>query len=384
MFEIEPNKRYNWLMTYNWQQPDWPYFTYDLAGVQDSLYQFAEKTGRVSGVLLGLPDELKNEVLIDLIVQEASETSAIEGELISREDIRSSICNQLGFNHEPEKVLDPRAHDIASLMLDMQKTFHEPLSQQKLFAWHTMLFKHSADIKRMTVGQWRIHVEPMQIISGPVGKVKIHFEAPPSSQVPEEMKHFLQWFNETAPHKNKTISTPLVRAAIAHLYFESIHPFEDGNGRIGRAIAEKALSQGLGYCVLMSLSQTIEKNKKNYYEALKEAQSNNHITAWIEYFVETALAAQINAEQQINFILLKAKFFDKFKPQLSERQLKVVQRMFKAGPQGFIGGMNATKYISLTGVSKATATRDLQYLLSIGVLKQEGGGRSTHYQLNLV
>ena len=176
-----------------------------------------------------------------------------------------------------------------------------------------------------------------------------------------------------------------IRSAIAHLYFETIHPFEDGNGRIGQAIAEKALTQGAGRPVLMSLSHTIEANKKAYYDALERAQRSNDITDWIQYFVNTILIAQSEAEDQIDFTLKKVKFFDRFKDKLSERQCKVIKRMLEEGVKGFADGVNASKYGSITKISKATATRDLQALLEIGALIPfgEGGGRSTKYAVNL-
>jgi Fic family protein len=245
-----------------------------------------------------------------------------------------------------------------------------------------MLLSYSSDI---AAGHWRAHEEPMQVVSGATGKQKIHFVAPPSSRVPNEMEQFISWFNETAPGGSREMKKGPIRAAIAHLYFETIHPFEDGNGRIGRAIAEKALSQGAGRPVLMSLSNSIEANKKAYYDALERAQRSNEITDWIQYFVNTILTAQTEAETQIDFTLKKVKFFDRFKEKLNERQLKVIKRMLEEGPKGFAGGMNASKYGSITKVSKATATRDLQALLELGVLIPfgEGGGRSTKYAVNL-
>jgi len=224
----------------------------------------------------------------------------------------------------------------------------------------------------------------MQIVSGSIGKEKIHFQAPPSQQVSEEMRQFISWFNATAPDESKTISSAPVRAAIAHLYFESIHPFEDGNGRIGRAIAEKTLSQTLGRPVMMSLSRTIEADRKNYYAALEQAQTSNEITAWISYFVEVALKAQRESRQLIDFTLQKTRFFDRHKTQLNERQTRVIQKMLEAGQGGFEGGMSAKKYMSITKTSKATATRDLQMLSELGVFKAEGGGRSVRYGLVLV
>ena len=214
----------------------------------------------------------------------------------------------------------------------------------------------------------------MQVVSGLVGKTKVHFEVPPSPRVPNEMNAFIRWFNSTGPGGKQAIKLAAVRAAIAHLYFESIHPFEDGNGRIGRALSEKALSQGLGYPALLSLSKSIEANRKKYYDALKAAQRANEISDWIAYFVHTVLEAQTDAENQIDFVLKKTKFFDHFASQLDERQTKVIRRMLEEGPQGFAGGMNATKYIGITGVSKATATRDLQHLQDIGILRRVGSG----------
>lgn len=196
------------------------------------------------------------------------------------------------------------------------------------------------------------------------------------------MDRFLQWFNETAPGGKKEIGKPSVRAAIAHLYFESIHPFEDGNGRIGRAIAEKALSQTIGRPVLLSLSATIESNKSAYYSALETAQRSNDITAWMSYFVNTILEAQRQARQLLDLSFLKTKFFDRFKNNLNDRQLKAIRKMLEAGPEGFEGGMTARKYISITRASKATATRDLQELVELGALIAEGKTRSTQYSIN--
>jgi Fic family protein len=197
------------------------------------------------------------------------------------------------------------------------------------------------------------------------------------------MQAYINWFNATAPNGKKPIHNAVVRAAIAHLYFESIHPFEDGNGRIGRAIAEKVLSQGNNRPILLSLSYAIEKNKNEYYTQLQKGQQKNEITKWIKYFVNTVIEAQGFAAKQIEFTLKKVAFLDKYKAQLNERQHKAVKRMLEEGIDDFEGGMNATKYGSLNKISKATATRDLQELYSLGVFKIFGGGRSTSYSLNL-
>ncbi len=367
-------------MKYNWQQKDWPVFTFDLQEIDDTLFTFAEETGRTGGMLNAMSEDLQMETVINTMVAEAIKTSEIEGEYLNREDVVSSIRNNLGLNKKPDTIRDKKARGVGQLMVDVRESFPEPLTQEKLFLWHEMLM---ADDRYIQIGKWRTHQEPMQVISGAMSKEKIHFEAPPSAQVPAEMTRFISWFNNTAPGGINEIKKAPVRAAIAHLYFESIHPFEDGNGRIGRAIAEKALSQTLGRPVLLSLSRTIEKDKKSYYGALERAQQDNQITKWIKYFVDTTLAAQKQAGELIEFILRKAKFFDRFKNELNERQLKVIKRMMDAGPEGFKGGMNANKYISLTKVSKATATRDLQHLSDTGAVLVQGGGRSTRYILSM-
>lgn len=367
---------------YNCQQEDWPHFTFSLETVEDSLLLFAEKLGRVSGILEGLPEETQQNVVIDSLLSEAMKTSEIEGEYPNRKDVLSSIRKNLGLQHSTEHLKDKSAAGLGELMTDVRSTYSKPLTDEKLFVWHKMLLREN---KKLVAGQWRTHKEPMQVISGTIGKEKVHYEAPPSSKVSKEMKQFIQWFNDTAPGGKQELKKAPVRAAIAHLYFETIHPFEDGNGRIGRAIAEKALAQTMGRPVVLSLSKTIEANKNSYYASLEKAQRSNEITPWIEYFVQTVLTAQSEVEIQIEFILKKTQFFDRFHEQLNDRQLVVVRRMLEEGTKGFSGGMNAKKYMGLTGTSKATATRDLQHLLEIGafLLAGNAGGRSTSYQVNV-
>jgi Fic family protein len=367
-------------MKYNWQQNDWPKFKYNLAVIEDALFAFAEETGQMTGILKALPEGLQTEALINIMVSEAIKTSEIEGEYFSRADVMSSIRNNLGLNEHPDLVKDKKAQGAGELMVLVRKEYTTPLSKELLFEWHRILLGES---KRLKIGMWRTHKDPMQVISGAIGKEKIHYEAPPSAKVPYEMEKFIEWFNDTAPSGKKEIKKAPVRSAIAHLYFETIHPFEDGNGRIGRAIAEKALSQTIGRPVMLSISQVIEANKKSYYAALEAAQRSNEITAWIIYFVATILEAQVLAKKQIEFTLLKTRFFDRFNPTLNQRQLKALNKMLEDGIDGFKGGMTANKYTSITKASKATATRDLQELTVMGALIIQGGGRSTHYFINL-
>ena len=367
-------------MAYNWQQKDWTKFRYSLEGLEDILFAITDQIGHVAGIMKALSADSQMEAVLGAMVAEAMKTSEIEGENLYREDVISSVRNNLGLNVKPEKIKDKKAEGIGQLMVAVRNTYADALTEDTLFAWHKMLMEGH---RKITVGAWRKHKDPMLVISGAVGRERVHFEAPPSKDVPKEMKKFLRWFNDTAPGGAAEIKKAPLRAAIAHLYFESIHPFQDGNGRIGRAVAEKALSQTIGRPVLLSLSQAIEADRKAYYQALEQAQQSNEITGWIRYFVHTILAAQIAAGGLVEFTLKKAKFFDRFKSKLNERQLKAINRMLEEGTEGFSGGMTTKKYISITKTSKATATRDLQVLAELGALLPEGKGRSVRYSLML-
>lgn len=366
----------NRLMTWNWQRPDWPCFRFDLRGMETDLLVFARRSGELQGTLQMLPEDARDEVLVDTMIAEAVQSSAIEGELLDRQDVMSSIRNQLGLNPAPVRIRDRASGGAGQLEVTVRKSWRRPLTATTLFSWHHMLLDGTPGI---IVGGWRKDPAPMQVVSGRADRPIVHFEAPPSRRVPREMRDFITWFNGPA----RDLPHAPVRAAVAHLYFESIHPFDDGNGRIGRAIAEKALAQALGRPALLSLSRSIEAEKKSYYRALENAQKTAEITAWIGWFTKLALAAQDAARRDIDFILAKSRFFDHWKSQLGERQLRVVRRMLEAGPGEFEGGMNARKYVALTGVSKATATRDLQSLADAGVLRPVGKGRSARYELIL-
>lgn len=265
------------------------------------------------------------------------------------------------------------------MMLELYRDFAKPLDEQTLFAWHTMLLDGSSAIE--TIGGWRRHKDAMQIVSGPDHKRKVHFEAPPSKAVPTEMRAFLKWFNATAPG-GKTPLPAIARAGIAHLYFESIHPFEDGNGGIGRAISEKSLAQSLGTAALTSLAHAIESKRKDYYAALeRNNKTPREITDWMRYFARTVLEAQDITMRRIGFYIAKAKFYERFRGKLNPRQDKVIARLFREGIDGFKGGLSAENYIGITGTSRATATRDLQDLVENGALNRTGALRHTRYWL---
>lgn len=363
-------------MPWNWQRPDWPRFRYDLRGLEADLLSFAQGSGELHGTLRMVTEEERDQAVVDTMIAEALQSSAIEGEFLERADVMSSIRNHLGLNRTPVRIRDRASGGAGELEVAVRKTWRSPLTASALFGWHRMLMTGSRD---MRVGSWRNDPAPMQVVSGRVDRPVVHFEAPPSSRVAREMKHFFAWFNGAA----QQIPHAPVRAAVAHLYFESIHPFDDGNGRIGRAIAEKAIAQALGRPALLSLSRSIEAKKKSYYRELEKAQKSAEITPWIAWFTALALQAQDAARRDIDFILAKSRFFDRWRDRMGERQQRVVRRMLEAGADGFEGGMNARKYVSLTKTSKATATRDLQSLAQLGVFRSIGRGRSVCYELVL-
>lgn len=364
---------------YNWQHKEWPKFSYKVDKLQEIAILFAQEFGLVNGLVLGLNEELKQETVLEILISEAIKTSEIEGEYMSREDVMSSIKNNLGI--KPTIIVkDKRASGIAKLMLEVNQNIVQYLNLEKILSWHKILMEYDPKIN---AGEWRKGIEPMQVVSGAYGREIVHYEAPPSENVPAEMEDFMDWYYHSELPVNDHISKALLKSAIAHLYFESIHPFEDGNGRIGRTLAEFTLSQGLKSSALLSMSKTIEQDKNKYYDQLKFAQRSLDITDWVNYFAQIVLDAQKDAKELIQFTLKKAKFFDKYDKQLNERQLKAILRMLENGNAGFEGGMTAKKYISITKTSKATATRDLQELHLWGVFAQEGAGRSVRYELVL-
>src|SRR5690606_28414442 len=343
---------------YNWQYKDWPNFRFTLESLQTISISFAEELGVVNGLITGLNDDLKQETIIEILISEAIKSSEIEGEYMSRIDMMSSIKRNLGLRSDIN-VTDKRVAGMATLMTEVRDSYLQDLSIEMIIKWHKVLMESFSTIN---AGQWREGSEPMQVVSGAYGREVVHYEAPPSEIVAQEMQTFINWFNKDDLSHLDKISRAIVKSAIVHLYFESIHPFEDGNGRIGRALAEYTLSHTLRSPVLLSISKVIEKNKTQYYEALKDAQSSLDITDWIVYFGNIILAAQIEAKLLVEFTVKKVKYFDSFKELLNERQLKAINRMFEAGVDGFQGGMTAKKYMAIAKTSKATATRDLQHL----------------------
>jgi Fic family protein len=364
-------------MRWNWQQPGWPEFTYEAAALEPLERRFLLHAGEFIGAFKHIGSNDRDLLKIELISDEALKTSAIEGEILDRASLQSSLRRQFGLETDTRRV-PPAERGIAGMMVDLYKSFADPLMHKTMFAWHEMVMSGQRGLQ--VIGGYRTHPDPMQVVSGTIDNPKVHFEAPPQERMAAEMDAFVAWFNEAAPNGKRPLPS-LTRAGIAHLYFVSIHPFEDGNGRIGRALAEKSLAQNLGQPSLIALAYTIERERKAYYEALERTNKHNEITDWLSYFAETILEAQGNTINRVEFYVAKAKLYDRLRGQLNERQEKVIARMFREGIDGFKGGLSAENYISITQASRATATRDLADLVTKGALGRTGELRYTRYYL---
>lgn len=366
-------------MAWNWTFKNWPQLVYDPAALAPLEQAFMSASGEVVGAVRHVGTDDQNALRLELLSDEAITTSAIEGEVLDRDSVQSSLRRQFGLRSD-DKRAHPRERGIAELLADLYGHYAEPLDHQTLHTWHRMLMADNASLE--TIGAYRTHADAMQIVSGRFDKPEIHFEAPPSHAVPREMDAYIAWFNQSAPNGAAPLS-PLIRAGLGHIYFESIHPFEDGNGRLGRALAEKSLAQNLGRPSLIALSFTIEKNRKAYYEQLARHQTQLEVTEWLVWFGQTVLDAQRITLDRVSFYIAKAKFYDRHRGALNERQTKVVDRMFRQGPEGFQGGLSAENYIAITKTSRATATRDLADLVHKAAFTRTGTLRHTRYELNL-
>jgi Fic family protein len=366
-------------MTWNWEQPDWPAFTYDPKALEALEHQFLLHSGEFIGAFRHVGESDQDLLKIELISDEALKTSEIEGEILNRDSVQSSLRQQFGLGPESLRI-PPAERGIAEMMVDLYRSFAEPLGNKTLFGWHKMLMSRQRGLQ--VIGKYRTHDDPMQVVSGALHDPVVHFEAPPSKRMTAEMDAFIAWFNDTAPDGKHPLR-PLARAGIAHLYFVSVHPFEDGNGRIGRAIAEKSLAQNLGQPSLIALAYTIELKRKDYYAALERNNKENEITDWLTYFANTILEAQNNTIKRVDFYVAKAKFYERLRGQLNQRQEKVMARILREGINGFKGGLSADNYVRITKTSRATATRDLQDLVAKSALTKTGELRHTRYHLNI-
>jgi Fic family protein len=364
-------------MQWNWQHPDWPKFRYrpDRLALREAEYL------RHSGVAIGaarhLPDDERLTVVLELIGTEALKTSEIEGETLDRESVQSSLRKQFGLQTDGRRV-GPAERGIAAMLTSVYRNYDGPLTEALLFEWHREVMQGRSDLAQ--VGGYRRHDEPMQVVSGPVYELKVHFEAPPSAVVPREMAAFLDWFAATGAGGGSPLPA-LTRAGLAHLYFETLHPFEDGNGRVGRAIAEMALAQGAGQPALSALSLVLQRHRSAYYNALEAASRSLEVDEWLDWFADRVLEAQRSALASIEFIIHKTRLLDRLRGRLNARQEKALLRLMRDGPGAFVGGLSAGKYTALTGASAATATRDLAELVEWGALVRTGEKKGTRYGL---
>jgi Fic family protein len=366
-------------MVWNWQQLDWPDFQWSDARLRQAEEQFLVGGGIIVGTVRGLEPDAHERLIVESIGDEAMTTSEIEGDLLDRDSVQSSIRRQFGFT-PAGPVAGHAERGIAEMMVDLYRSTDAPLTAEALFSWHRMLTSGRTDLR--SIGGWRAHPEPMQVVSGRVYETTVHFEAPPSARMDDEMRAFVEWFERTAPTGAAPLPA-LTRAGIAHLYFVSIHPFEDGNGRIARAISEKALAQGLGGPTLTALAATILLRRRAYYEQLEAANKRNEVTTWLVWFAGVALEAQQRTQARIDFLLDTSRLLTRLADELNARQRKVLERVLREGPDGFDGGLSAGNYISITKTSPATARRDLGDLVHKGAFSRTGERRHARYHLTI-
>jgi len=361
-------------MTWSWQRSEWPNFSWNPDLLRNAEKQFRLDASAFAETFSQLADD-RDMLTVEILSAEAVATSEIEGEILDSANVQSAIRLRLGFDGGARRA-KAAEQGIAEMMVDLHRSFGEPLSDDVLFGWHRMLMSGRNDLRE--VGRYRTREEPMQIVSGAIHNPKVHFEAPPSADVPLEMARFIDWFNRTAPDGTSPLPA-LTRAGIAHFYFESIHPFEDGNGRIGRALAGKALAQKFILPPLAALSLTILAKRKAYYEALERNQTETELTAWLRWFAAAAIEAQRQTAMLVDFFLEKRRLLDSLEGRLNERQQKALLRVLREGPDGFKGGLSASNYITITGASAPTATRDLVDMIAKGALFRDGEKHHARY-----
>ena len=363
-------------MRWNWQQDDWPLWRHDDQILARKEELFLLHAGRLTGVWSHLAEEDRAAASVEIVTAEAMKTSEIEGEYLDRASVQSSVRRAFGLNAERRR--GAAESGIADMLTDGFATGRVPLDEETLFRWHRMVCRGRDDLR--DPGGWRRGGDPMQVVSGPLHRPRVHFEAPPADRVASEMARFVAWFNATAPGAETPVPA-LARAGLAHLHFVSVHPFEDGNGRIARALSEKALAQAIGHPSLAALSVCIGKARAAYYQRLEANNNALEVTDWLDWFAGIVLEAQSHSLDLVDHLILKTRTMDRLRGQINERQTRALLRLFDAGPEGFEGGMSAANYTRITGASPATARRDLAALVELGALDRSGERRGTRYRL---
>ncbi len=364
---------------YIWQQAMWPNFTWDNAALSTLLAQANKEQGRLKGKLEAMGFKTQGEALLQTLTQDVIQSSDIEGEKLSSDQVRSSIARRLGMDIAGLVPADRNVEGIVEMMLDATQEYDSPLTNERLFNWHAALFPTGrSGMHKIIVGAWRNDSQgPMQVISGPIGRECVHFEAPPAQQIPGESVRFLEWFKQPKEFD------PLLASGLAHLWFISLHPFEDGNGRIARAIADMVLAQGEDSSQRsFSMSAQIREERNEYYNMLERAQKSSlDITPWQEWFLGCLTRAIENAHENLDEALLKARFWERYaKEPLNERQIKVLNRVM----DNFEGKLTSSKWAKIAKCSQDSAGRDIKDLIGRGALRKDpGGGRSTSYSIVL-
>lgn len=358
---------------YAHQRKDWPQFTWNAKAITSQLGAVRHRQGRILGQMQGLGFRLQEETMLKTLTMDVIKSSEIEGELLNPEQVRSSIARRLGIEIAGTVPAERNVEGIVEMMLDATQKYSAPLTAERLYDWHAALFPTGrSGMYKIKVGAWRDGA--MQVTSGPMGKETVHFDAPDAEKVPPEMKRFLEWV-ETGSDLD-----PVLKAAIAHLWFVTIHPFDDGNGRIARAIADLQLARADESTQrFYSMSAQIQAERNAYYDILERTQKGDlDITPWLEWFLDTLMRSMEQTDETIAKTIERAKFWETHRnTNLNARQQKILGMLL----DDFFGKLHASKYATITKTSSDTALRDLKDLVDKGVLEQLGGGRSTFYQL---
>jgi Fic family protein len=378
MFPDKPQRR----RTYIWQRPDWPQWRYDSVALAAPLAQVHRAQGHLAGRMAELGLAQRDQATLQALTQEVVTTSAIEGEALNLDAVRSSIARRLGVDIGALAPADRHVDGVVDMVLDATQHHAQPLTAERLFGWHAALFPtgFSGQV-RIEVGQWRNDAAgPMQVVSGPLGREKVHYEAPPAATLPAETAAFLKWFN--AP----PAGDPLIHAGLAHLWLVTLHPFDDGNGRISRAVGDMALARAEGSAQrFYSLSAQIQRERKQYYDQLETTQRGTlDVTPWLAWFLASLLRAVQGADGLLVGVLDKAQFWQRWAgTPMNARQTLVLNHVLDRAPGEVPGKLTNAKWAAIAKCSADTALRDLNDLLARGVLRKlEGGGRSTGYVLD--
>ncbi|MBI1206833.1 MAG: DUF4172 domain-containing protein [Azospirillum sp.] len=366
-------------MAFIWELPQWPELRWDEKRVAQPLVLVRHQQGRLLGRMEGLGFSLREEAVLKTLTQDVVKTSEIEGETLDPEQVRSSLARRLGIDIGALTPADRNVDGIVEIMLDATRNYAQPVTEERLLGWHAALFPSGrSGMTRTRIGAWRDDTSgPMQVVPGPIGRERIHYTAPPAGRLPIEMQRLLAWLDAPAA------IDPVLKAALAHLWFVTLHPFDDRNGRIARALADLALARSEQSAQrFYSLSAQIRAERNAYYDVLERTQKGDgDITAWMLWFLDCLNGAIDGAQSTLAAVLQKAKFWDaNAGASLNERQVKVLNRML----DGLEGKLTSSKWAKLAKCSQDTANRDIAALLKAGILRKgEGGGRSTYYELVL-